>query len=284
MKEAEDQIIEQLKQYFSSRKEIAFAFLFGSAAKGTAGLDSDIDIAAYFCPLQDGFDLEEDVSFREEDEVWSDLERITGKEVDFIVLNRASSTIASAVYLEGIPIIIRNHSLFWKHYLTSTDLAEEYRTFIKEYIAVKSRSGSLSAIDRDRLIRILDFFETELMDVASFKDINKGKYLEESAFRRNIERWIENLVNASIDIAKIIVASRKQPVPQTYREILLRLGTVQEFSETMAMQLSGFTKLRNILAHEYLDIKYPHIERFVKEAPAVYKDLLNSTSKFLDKE
>ena len=278
----ESQIIEKLKYYFSTRKDVAFAFLFGSTVKGNAGQDSDLDIAVYFYPHGEGFDIEEDVSFKEEDEIWRDLERITGEEVDLVVLNRAASAIAAAVYLEGTPIIISNYSLYWKHFLTVTDLAEEYRQFIKDYIAIKSRSLSLSAIDKNRLTGILDFIETEIKDISSFKDINRKKYLEESAFRRNVERWIENLVNASIDIAKIIVASRKQPVPQTYREILLRLGIVPGFNEDTALKLSSFSKLRNILAHEYLDIKYPHIAGFVNKAPAVYKDLISSVKYFLN--
>jgi len=110
--------------------------------KNNAGLDSDIDIAIYFYPKGKGFDLEEDVFFEQEDEIWVDLEGISGIEVDLIVLNRASATIASTVYLEGIPIIIKNHSLYRKHFLSVTDLAEEYREFVKDYIAIKSRSKS----------------------------------------------------------------------------------------------------------------------------------------------
>ena len=175
MRIVKSRLIEKLKSYFSSRKEIAFAFLFGSTLKGSAGLDSDVDIAVYFYPYQEGFDIEEDISFKGEDEIWRNLEQITGKEVDFIVLNRVAATIAAAVYLEGIPIIICNHFLYWKHFLTATDLAEEYRQFTEDYIAVKSRSLSLSAIDKDRLTRILDFLETELKDASSFKDIKKGE-------------------------------------------------------------------------------------------------------------
>ncbi|NOY08390.1 MAG: nucleotidyltransferase domain-containing protein [Spirochaetes bacterium] len=151
MRIVKNQIIDKLKYYFSIRKEVAFAFLFGSVVKGNAGLDSDLDIAVYFYPHKEGFDIEEDVSFREEDEIWRNLEQIVGEEVDLVVLNRSAATIAAAVYLEGIPIIISNHSLYWKHFLTVTDLAEEYRQFTKDYIAVKSRSLSLSAIDKDRL-------------------------------------------------------------------------------------------------------------------------------------
>ena len=42
--------IEALKRYFENRKDVTFAFLFGSHARGTATKLSDIDIAVYFYP------------------------------------------------------------------------------------------------------------------------------------------------------------------------------------------------------------------------------------------
>jgi predicted nucleotidyltransferase len=40
----------KLKKYFKERKNVAFAFLFGSHAKGSATIRSDVDIAVYFYP------------------------------------------------------------------------------------------------------------------------------------------------------------------------------------------------------------------------------------------
>ncbi len=53
--------IDELKEYISGKNDIAFAFLFGSEAKGTAGKESDIDIGIYFYPQENRFDLEDDV-------------------------------------------------------------------------------------------------------------------------------------------------------------------------------------------------------------------------------
>ena len=39
-----------LKEYFERRDDIAFAFLFGSGAKGRVRKEGDIDIAVYFWP------------------------------------------------------------------------------------------------------------------------------------------------------------------------------------------------------------------------------------------
>ena len=107
-------------------------------------------------------------------------------------------------------------------------------------------------------------------------------YINNSAFRRNVERWIENLVNASIDIAKILISSNKEAVPQTYREIVLRLGSIDQFSKENVKKLSSNTGLRNVLDHEYLDVKFIRISEFVSLAEYEYQRLLESTKSLLN--
>lgn len=59
--------------------------------------------------------------------------------------------------------------------------------------------------DRERLIRYIDFMESELSDFPRFSKVNWKIYSENRDLRRNLERWIENIVNCSIDIAKVIL-------------------------------------------------------------------------------
>ena len=40
-------VVEKLEEYFISRKDICFAFLFGSPATGKTFAESDIEIAVY---------------------------------------------------------------------------------------------------------------------------------------------------------------------------------------------------------------------------------------------
>jgi uncharacterized protein YutE (UPF0331/DUF86 family)/predicted nucleotidyltransferase len=275
-------ISEKLQEYFERRDDVAFAYIFGSIVSGRAAGHSDVDLAVYFYPQQDILDIEEDIDFLQEDDLWADVERLCNREVDLIVLNRAPATVAAAAMLTGKPLAINDGILRWKYFCKITDLAEEYREFVKDYLEIKSRSLSLSEIDKDRLLRILDFLTSELKDCNSFKDINLDIYIGDSAFRRNVERWIENLVNASIDIAKILISSNKEAVPQTYREIVLRLGSIDQFSKENIKKLSSNTRLRNVLAHEYLDVKYKRISEFVSSAEDVYLRLLESTKKVIE--
>ncbi|MEM3112753.1 MAG: nucleotidyltransferase domain-containing protein, partial [Candidatus Anstonellales archaeon] len=68
MKMLTDSDIETLKDYFETRKDIAFAFLFGSQARGTATKISDVDIAVYFYPeKRHPIEYEEEVFYPTED-------------------------------------------------------------------------------------------------------------------------------------------------------------------------------------------------------------------------
>ena len=94
---------EGLRRYFAARQEVAFAFLYGSQAKGTATKRSDVDIAVYFYPRRrHPIELEEEVFYESEGEIWGDLERILKKEVELLVLNRVPATVAASA-LKGVP-------------------------------------------------------------------------------------------------------------------------------------------------------------------------------------
>ncbi|MDH4128494.1 MAG: DUF86 domain-containing protein, partial [Spirochaetota bacterium] len=84
-----------------------------------------------------------------------------------------------------------------------------------------------------------------------------------------------NLINSSIDIAKIILASEKQTLPQTYRQIMEDLSLIKDFNPHTSKTLSKYAKLRNILAHDYIDTRFIQIRMFIDEAESAYKDLLS---------
>lgn len=68
----------------------------------------------------------------------------------------------------------------------------------------------------------------------------------------------------------------KQPIPETYRETVLRLGALSYLSEQSAEQLASFTKLRNILAHEYLDLRWREISAFIAKSEPLLLELIET--------
>jgi len=120
----------ELRKYFKDRKDVAFAFLFGSQATGSATIRSDVDIAVYFYPeKRKPIEVEEEVFYDGEDKIWSDLERLLNKEVELLVLNRVPATVATSA-IKGIPLAINDWGLYLDFMLVVTDIAEDFREFI----------------------------------------------------------------------------------------------------------------------------------------------------------
>ena len=119
-------ILTELKNYFSNRTDVAFSFLYGSYARGTAHSESDIDIAVYFYPAErHPVEYEEDVYYDGEHEIWADLEELQGKEVELLVLNRVSASV-SASAIRGTPLVINDWKLYLDYMEIVTREAEDY--------------------------------------------------------------------------------------------------------------------------------------------------------------
>jgi predicted nucleotidyltransferase len=123
-------MVDKLKEYFKTRDDVAFAFLFGSYAKGIANRLSDVDIAVYFYPKQrHPIEYEEEVFYDNEDEIWADLESLLNMEVELLVLNRVSASVAASA-IRGIPLIINDTGLYLDFMLIVTREAEDFRRML----------------------------------------------------------------------------------------------------------------------------------------------------------
>jgi predicted nucleotidyltransferase len=139
----ESYMIEKVKEYLNDRKEIAFAFLYGSQAKGNATKLSDVDIAVYFYPeKRRPVEYEEEVFYESENEIWAGLERILNKEVELLVLNRVSACVAASA-ISGMPLVTKDWGLYIDFMEVITDVAEDFREFIindyKERLEIERR-------------------------------------------------------------------------------------------------------------------------------------------------
>ena len=133
------EILTQLQDYFEERDEVLMAFLFGSLAKGLDRLGSDVDIAVYFRPDTGNLQWDEPrARYKGEEEIWSHLERMLEREVDLIVLNRASPTVAESA-LKGVPIVIKDRGVYLDFLIRVTSEAIDFREWVESYWRLKER-------------------------------------------------------------------------------------------------------------------------------------------------
>lgn len=135
--------------------------------------------------------------------------------------------------------------------------------------------------DRERLIRLLDYLKSEVDDYPAFYDLNWETYQKDKIKRRNAERWVENIVMSSIDIVKILLASENRPIPDSYKEILYQIGLIRGFDEEFGKRLSRWSSLRNIVVHEYIDIRWRNIKEFIRDSEPVYRQLIEGIKKII---
>ena len=272
----------KLKEYFSCLPSVAMVFVFGSFAGGRQRAESDLDVAIYFYPKnKKEVEWEEEKKYPDEEKIWLEVEKIVGREVDLMVLNRAPARLSFAVLRAGQPLIIKDKTLYFKFWLRVSAEAIDFITTANEYWAIKARSRSLSEIDQQSLKKIGEFLAEELSDWPFFENLSWEEYEGDRRRRREVERWIENIVNCSLDMAKILLASEKKRLPETYKEILKSLSLLPGFDREVAFGLAADARLRNILAHEYLDLRFQRLEEFIKKSRPRYEYLLNFVANFL---
>lgn len=124
------------------------------------------------------------------------------------------------------------------------------------------------------ILRRLDFLRVEAGDIAAFQEMTQSEYAENRDRRRSLERLAENVANAVADIAKILLTGSELPAPNTYRDIVLALATIGILDEPLAQKLGDMVRLRNIVAHDYLDIRWSSLRRFLDQAPAAIREFL----------
>jgi uncharacterized protein YutE (UPF0331/DUF86 family) len=97
----------------------------------------------------------------------------------------------------------------------------------------------LTKTDRSKLIPNLDYLKRELPFVSEYKrEVDWKVYQNQRSKRLEIERWVESLINATLDIAKVLLAVKGNEIPETSREVLFQIGShvfdrEEEFVEKM---------------------------------------------------
>ena len=99
----EKNLEKQLIEIIQSKINPAFIILFGSFAKGTSRLDSDVDLA-FFSNAQ--------LSSYERFLLASELAEIASREVDLVDLKQIDTVFTMQIFSQGIPIYIQDENEF----------------------------------------------------------------------------------------------------------------------------------------------------------------------------
>lgn len=98
-------MFESLKQLLEPDGRVAYALVFGSAARGATSSESDIDIAI-------GLAVGVRLTVREFAELASRLESATGRPVDLVLVDEAPPALAYRVFRDGLIVSLRDRRAF----------------------------------------------------------------------------------------------------------------------------------------------------------------------------
>lgn len=132
---------------------------------------------------------------------------------------------------------------------------------------------------KENIITRMAFIEAELSDLERLRNTDWLTFLNKRELRRNIERMVENIANACIDIGKIILAGEASEMPSTYKDIFMKLGEIKLISPELALEIGELVVLRNLLAHQYLDLEWDKIKKFLSDGLEKVKEFVRAAQK-----
>ena len=110
--------IEKLKTFVENDPNIIFAFIFGSGTREKQKKGSDIDIGIYFAQPPEGLDLLGFINM---------LSELAGKDVDVVVLNKASAFLRHQVMKNKIALTIKDRTVYTKFREKTISDYDEYK-------------------------------------------------------------------------------------------------------------------------------------------------------------
>ena len=88
-----------------------------------------------------------------------------------------------------------------------------------------------------------------------------------------------------IDIAKLILSSEKKKALQSSSvEMVKSLGWAMNVSEIEVNLMGKFAELRNLLAHQYLDLRYAQIRSFLDNSEPIYHKVIVFAKEYIAKQ
>lgn len=119
------------------------------------------------------------------------------------------------------------------------------------------------------------FIEQEIdIFMGMLKDTTLDTYMENQILRRAIDKSLNDIILACIDMSAFLLRIKKRLLPKTYKEIVL---STHEFAGELAAKIAPLVACRNETIHGYLKLNWENVKT-VKNAK---DDILLFSNKIL---
>ena len=135
------------------------------------------------------------------------------------------------------------------------------------------------SFDKNRVLLRVNFIIQQLSYLKEYEFISFENYQNNFEKKATIERTLELMIQAAIDINRHLITKKlRLPFPETAKQSFLQLQQENILTEALAKQLAKSAGLRNILAHEYLELDdtiiYQSIHLALSQYPLYIKQII----------
>lgn len=111
---------------------------------------------------------------------------------------------------------------------------------------------------QDKIHELEGFIISEVdIFLKMLQDTDKEIYTRDPILRRAIDKSLNDIILACVDLASIFLRIKKRTIPKTYKEIIL---STYEFIGELAVRIAPLTKCRNETIHGYLKANWENVK------------------------
>ena len=243
-----------LKRALGDVPGLRLAYLFGSLARGEGARDVDLAVLA-----------DEGQELHVLSEVVRRVSRTLGipeEKVDVVNLRKADLSLAYRVITEGVKLLDRGGAgleLVREVALAYPSVREEFRLAARLWLEEDPE------IDEEVLLRRLDEVLRDAALLRKYVDKGLGWLLSDIERTYAFERALHRALEAMLDICRHVVAARGLGAVAFYSDYPVRLAESGLMSHELAEKLSELARLRNVLAHRYVELDHALLMQAARE-------------------
>lgn len=141
----------------------------------------------------------------------------------------------------------------------------------------------MSPLDKAVVRRKLEVIVENLRALETVQHRKREEYVKDFFMRKAVERMLQELVEAAIDINTHIIAEAGGAIPEDYYESFVRAGVIGVLSPALAGKLAPSAGLRNRLVHEYDALDHAMVLDAVKMAEELYPRYIREIEDYISK-
>jgi len=141
----------------------------------------------------------------------------------------------------------------------------------------------VSPVQTEVIRRKLSVIVNNLKALEPFDKINADDYAADLYRRKAVERLLQELIEAAIDINTHIIVEAGGPVPDNYFDTFLRMGELGALSMVLARAIAPSAGLRNRLVHQYDELDDRIILKAVELAQDQYARYVKEIGTYLER-